>query len=144
MHRMFKRSLIGYDSNSVQQEINKISGEYEARMKALKDQLTHHTHQRELIRTEYEKLKQDLKDRLNIQNSIKDKLFEKYIVVAEKRLDAEKRLEEAAMELRDQVKIKQIVLDKYKDYQTNIKSDMFRIREKFESIVDEGEGIEES
>ena len=138
MHRMFKRSLIGYDLNSVQQEIDRLSAEYEIRIKELKDELTNHTHQRELLRTEYEKLKQDLEDRLNIEKTIKDKLYEKYIVVAEKRLDAEKKMEEAAVELKEQVKHRQIMLAKYKDYQTNIKSDMFRIRDRFENILDEG------
>lgn len=142
MHRMFKRSFIGYDLNSVQQEIDRISAEYETRIKEFKDELTNQTHQRKLLRTEYEKLKQDIEERLNIQNSIKDKLYDKYIVVAEKRLDAERRMEEATTELKEQVKLKQIVLARYKDYQTNIKSDMFRIRDRFENILD-GEGIEE-
>lgn len=144
MHQMFKRSLIGYDLNSVQQEIDNISAKYETRIKELKEELTNHTHQRELLRIEYERLKQDIEGRLNIETSIKDKLYEKYIVVAEKRLDAERRMEEAATELKDQVKLKQIMLDKYKDYQTNIKSDMFRIRDRFENILDDGEGIEDS
>lgn len=144
MHRMFKRSLIGYDLNSVQQEIDNISAKYENRIKELKEELTNHIHQREMLRSEYERLKQDIEGRLNIETSIKDKLYEKYIVVAEKRLDAENRMEEAATELKNQVKLKQIMLDKYKDYQTNIKLDMFRIRDRFENILDDGEGIEES
>ncbi|KUO64424.1 MAG: hypothetical protein APF84_10650 [Gracilibacter sp. BRH_c7a] len=141
MPKNFKRSIRGYDAESIQQEINTINQMYDNKIQELKKEIFAQTHQRQLLRNEYNKLKQEFGDRVELQEQIKDKLYEKYLEILEQQLITKRKTDHSIAELENQVKLRQEELSKYKGYSNKVKSDILRVRDSFKSILEEGDEI---
>ncbi|RNC62979.1 MAG: hypothetical protein AWM53_01702 [Candidatus Dichloromethanomonas elyunquensis] len=141
MSEMFKRSFFGYDLESVQQEIDRINQQYELKAKGLKMEMTELNHQKELLRVEYNNVKQEVDFRENKKEFIKNQLFEKYIDLSDKHLAAKHKMEDSIAILKNQVQIKQEELSKYKGYSNKIRTDILKIKDIFETLLEE-EGVE--
>lgn len=136
MPDMFKRTFRGYDTESVQQEIDKINRQFEEKINELKKEIVAKTNEKESLEREFDKLKQTFGNRADMQESIKEKLLEEYLDVSHKHLKAVRQMEESISDLKNKVKVKQEELSKYKGYSNKIKSDILKIRDRFENILE--------
>jgi len=142
MPEMFKRSIRGYDFQSVQQEIDIINQAYEMKIKELKKEIVSQTHQNELLAMDRAKIKQDLDKREEIQDRIKNDLLEKHMDASNKHLSAKRKMQNAIDDLQNHVKMKQEELAKYKRYSDKIKKDILKIRDNYETLIEE-DGVED-
>lgn len=138
MEKKFKRALTGYDMDSIQQEIEKLDVEHKLRLSELRQEIAVQALKREALKTELDKIQHIVQERKKVEDTIKDRLFAKYLEFFYRHKSESQSMEESIIELQVQLKSKQAELEKYQGYLDKIKSDILNVRDNFEDILKEG------
>lgn len=84
----FKRSIIGYDPVSVENELSLIDQEFALKREKLRRELEIQIQQKKSLQNEVEKLRQELAPKLSLQDDISDRLLTAHLKGAEKVITA--------------------------------------------------------
>ena len=125
----------------MEQEIERNNLQHENQISELKKEITKEMDKRELLKLELEESRQKFEHAKELKENIKNSLFENYMDMVIRHQTEIKRLEASILELNHTVIMKQSELSKYNGYLNRIKSDILRLRDKFDCIL-ETEGVD--
>lgn len=135
-----KRSLFGYHPDSVRLTIEAIKREHEQKINELKKELSQQIHQRELLRSEIDRVKKDVELRLGMKQQIAQSLVDAHLLGTNKVLQTMQAAEQTEKDLKAVIRQHQAELAKLQETMSRLESDLVGIADHYESLLEEKGG----
>lgn len=108
----FKRSFRGYDSVSVVRELSLLEQEFVQKREELRQELANQVQQKETLRTEVERLKNELAPTINMQDDITQCLVNAHFKATEKIISSIKDMEAKELDLANKIEARKKELNR--------------------------------
>lgn len=132
----FKRSLIGYDAESVDKLMQEREARFRVEVQDLNRELAAETHQLELLRVEIERLKGESRQRLQLQDEISLELLKVYMSSVAQTAQDVQAAEREQRRVLDKMGERQSELEALKNEIKSMHNDFQAIANRYKKILD--------
>lgn len=140
MVKKIKRVLYGYDPKAFAVKLEEMKAEFNEDKVILQQEMANLVHQRELLRAEVERYKQEILVRASLQNDISHHLFDAYFKATEHVLSEINSAEKAQKDVLVKVAARQDELSRIRAHMVRMTEEILTIAEQYEFIIDRKAG----
>jgi len=131
----FRRSLIGYNAESVDKTIQDREAHFNFERETLNRELATETHQLELLRVEVTNSEEDLEKKLKLKEYISKQLFNAYILGVGQRLESIRAAEKQQGDVIDKITERTRERDVLKQEIQAMHNDFYAIADRYKKVL---------